>query len=102
MPRNKEFDRWASKNLDDDEKRRWFQAAVESDELYAGHERTWPKCDNAFMSRFNRGKCTKCGHMFFASNPECGGNEWLRVPKLSLFAEPLVYGSYVTNLYLLE
>ena len=102
MARNKEFERWAAKNLDDVEKRRWFQAAIEIDEIYAGQDRRCPKCGNVFRSRFNRGKCTECGHMFFASNPQCGSNEWLRVPELSLFAEPIVHGSYLTKFYSLD
>ncbi len=91
-PRNElELDRWMGENAPTDQKRRWHRAAIAVDKAYAGKERECPNCGTQFVSAFNRGQCPDCGAMFFASNPSCGSNAWLRVPGDALFSDPIKY-----------
>jgi hypothetical protein len=52
-------------------------AAIKDGELnWAGKPRCCPKCDTTFTSIKDRGQCTKCGHIFMASNPNNDPNWW--------------------------
>ncbi|WP_442506122.1 hypothetical protein SH528x_004950 [Novipirellula sp. SH528] len=84
---------------DPKELERWQHAADLIDAEFAGKERPCPDCGNRFVSKFNRGKCPECGKMFFASNPACGSNSWLRVPDHALVADPIKYACPETHFF---
>ena len=87
---------------DPKELERWQHAADLVDAEFAGKERPCPDCGHHFVSRFNRGKCPECGKMFFASNPACGSNSWLRVPDHALVADPIKYSCPETHFFGLD
>ena len=39
---------------------------------WSGMDRSCPKCNTIFRSKGNRGACTNCGHVFYASHPDGG------------------------------
>ena len=81
---------------------RWQDAADLIDAEFAGKERSCPDCGHRFVSKFNRGKCPGCGKMFFASNPACGSNSYLRVPDHALVADPIKYSCPETHFFGLD
>jgi hypothetical protein len=87
---------------DPQELERWQRAADVTDAEFAGKERPCPDCGHRFVSKFNRGKCPECGKMFFASNPACGSNSWLRVPDHALVADPIKYSCPETHFFGLD
>lgn len=87
---------------DPKELERWQKAADLIDAEFAGTERPCPDCKYRFVSNFNRGKCPQCGKMFFASNPACGSNSWLRVPDHALVADPIKYSCPETHFFGLD
>ena len=43
---------------------------------WAGKPRLCPKCGSEFKSVRDRGQCTNCSHIFYASHPETGNAKW--------------------------
>lgn len=43
---------------------------------WGGRIRTCPKCLNEFRSVKDRGQCTRCSHVFYASHPNSGSAMW--------------------------
>jgi hypothetical protein len=59
---------------------RWESRASELDEQWAGKARECPQCRFRFTSRYNRGQCSRCAFIFYASNPIAGDDAHARVP----------------------
>lgn len=49
---------------------------------WSGRSRTCPRCGASFTSNFDRGQCTNCRHVFYASHPELGDTPWWERPQV--------------------
>ncbi len=57
-----------------DKRQRDVQYAAERE--WSGKPRVCPKCETEFTSVQNKGQCTTCGFMFYASHPDSGNEMW--------------------------
>lgn len=55
-----------------------LDTAIAAHEYWRGRPRACPECSETFVSQGDRGQCTNCQHVFYASHPELGDTDWWR------------------------